>query len=371
MDSQARVLHVLETGGHGGAETVVLELAKRLPRERYCVEVAVGRAGWLSESLQSEGIRAHVIPRRRGFDLRMARETRGLIRQKNIRLVHAHMFRGGLMSSLAARAAGIPAVVTVHGPDDVMGSKRRAAVHVIGRLASRVITVSDYLRRLLISTCRVSPGRVQTIHNGVDFQRFEARRQSWRREIRAELGTSQGPNIGAVGGLRDVKGHEYLIRALPELMLSEPGVQLLLIGEGPSRGDLERMAQRLGLADRVHFLGFRSDVPRVLSALDCFVLPSLSEGLSIATIEAMAAGLPVVVTDSGGPSELVLDGESGLVVPPGDPRPLAQAVLAVLQDHDVARRLGAAARRRAAAFDLPVMVERYDTLYREVLSESS
>jgi len=371
MDSQARVLHVLETGGHGGAEAVVLELAKRLPRERYCVEVAVGRAGWLSENLQSEGIRAHVIPRRRGFDLRMARETRGLIRQKHIRLVHAHMFRGGLMSSLAARAAGIPAVVTVHGPDDVTGSKRRAAVHVIGRLASHVITVSDYLRRLVISACRVSPDRVRTIHNGIDFGRIAAHQRGWRRQMRAELGTAQGPVIGTVGGLRAVKGHEYLLRALPEVMRFEPEVRLLLVGEGPSREGLEDAAQELGIVDRVHFLGFRDDVPRVLSALDCFVLPSLSEGLSIATLEAMAAGLPVVVTDSGGPSELVSDGESGLIVPPGDSSALAQALIAVLHDHDLAGRLGRAARRRADGFDLSVMVERYDALYREVLSESS
>jgi len=154
-------------------------------------------------------------------------------------------------------------------------------------------------------------------------------------------------------------------------MRFEPEVRLLLVGEGPSREGLEDAAQELGIVDRVHFLGFRDDVPRVLSALDCFVLPSLSEGLSIATLEAMAAGLPVVVTDSGGPSELVSDGESGLIVPPGDSSALAQALIAVLHDHDLAGRLGRAARRRADGFDLSVMVERYDALYREVLSESS
>lgn len=370
MDSQTRVLHVLETGGHGGAEAIVLELAKRLQRDRYSVEVAVGRTGWLSENLLPCGVTAHVIPRRRGFDLRLAGEMLALIRRQRFHLVHSHMFRGGLMSSLAARAAGIPSVLTIHGTDDFAGQKRRVAVRAISCLASRITTVSDYLRRVLMSTCRVRPQRAVTICNGVDLEVFTAHADGQRSRVRSELGVNEVPLLGTVGGLRAVKGHEYLVRALPEILRSEPRAHLLVAGEGPLRGHLEETAQRLGLVDRVHFLGFRSDVPRLLSALDCFVLPSLSEGLSIATIEAMAAGLPVVVTDSGGPSEIVSPGESGLVVPPGDPRSLAQAILAVLRDRNVARRLGAAARRRAADFDLNAMVARYDGLYQEVLGES-
>jgi len=370
MDSQTRVLHVLETGGHGGAEAIALDLAKRLQRNRYTVEVAVGRTGWLSENLLPCGVTTHVIPRRRGFDVRLAGEMLALIRRQRFHLVHSHMFRGGLMSSLAARAAGIPSVLTIHGADDIAGQKRRVAVRAIGRLASRIITVSDYLHRVLMSTCRVRPERAITICNGVDLEVFAVHTAGQRTRVRSELGVNEVPVLGTVGGLRTVKGHEHLLRALPEILRSEPQAHLLVAGEGPLRRHLEGTARRLGLAERVRFLGFRTDVPRLLGALDCFVLPSLSEGQSIATIEAMAAGLPVVVTDSGGPSELVSDGESGLVVPPGAPGRLAQAVLAVLRDHGLARRLGAAARRRASAFDLSAMVERYDVLYQEVLSES-
>ena len=371
MSQPISILHITETGGYGGAESVLLELATRLPRDRYSTSVVLGRNAWLAQKLQEAGIPSHVMKPRRGFDLRPVLGLARLIRRQGVSLVHSHMFRSGVVGCIAARIAGIPSVITYHGVCDIEGTRRRLLARVLGNIASRVVTVSDYLRSALLSSSLTDSKRVVTIRNGVDLGPFATGSDGCRSRVRAELGIGEAPLLGSVGGLRAVKGHEYLIRALPEVMLSEPGVRLLLVGDGPSRGDLERTAQKLGLADRVHFLGFRSDVPRVLNALDCFVLPSLSEGLSIATMEAMAAGLPVIVTDSGGPSELVSDGESGLVVPPGDPQPIAQAVLAVLQDHDIARRLGAAARRRAASFDLNVMVERYDALYREVLSESS
>jgi glycosyltransferase involved in cell wall biosynthesis len=149
-----------------------------------------------------------------------------------------------------------------------------------------------------------------------------------------------------------------------------PNACLLLVGEGPLREELEARAADLGIAGRVRFMGFRDDVPRILGALDCFALPSLSEGLSIATIEAMAAGLPVVVTASGGPRDLVEHGGTGLVVPPGDASALSAAIAAIRGDPDLARRLGAAARRKAEAFDVRSMVQKYERLYREVLSDS-
>ncbi|UCH33715.1 MAG: glycosyltransferase [Armatimonadota bacterium] len=369
MSHPIRVLQAIETGGYGGAEMVLLQLATHLSRGRYAVIAGVGRDDWLAQNLRAAGVRVFILGRARGLDVRLVANLVRVIRRERVSLVHSHMFRIGLNSCLAARVAGIPAIVTVHGLSDFETGRRRLAIWFLSQLASRIVTVSRYLRRQLMGSCRVRASRIATIHNGVPLGHFPADHHESRRQVRAELDLEGAFAVGTVGRLSPVKGHQHLIDAIAGLADETPVVRLLIVGPGPLRSALAARSEALGLADRVRFLGFRDDIPRLLSALDCFVLPSLSEGLSIATMEAMAAGLPVVVTDSGGPSDLVEHGETGLVVPPGDASALSAAIATVLREPELARRLGAAARRRAQAFDMRDMVDRYEMLYREVLSD--
>jgi len=367
---RAGILQVIETGGAGGAETVLLEVARHLSLRGYRVVAGVGRRAWLAERLEAAGVPVNVLRRGRRLDWRLVGQIMGVIRRERVNLVHAHLFTMNLNACVATRLARVPFIATYHGLGDLQGARRRLANRIIGRLASRVVAVSDFLRGELVNACGVAASRVVTIHNGIALDQFRSDNGSQRRAIREELGVADAWVVGAVGGLRAVKGHLFLVEAVARLAESAPDACLLLVGEGPLRGQLEARAADLGIAGRVRFMGFRDDVPRILAALDCFALPSLSEGLSIATIEAMAAGLPVVVTASGGPSDLVRHGETGLMVPPGDASALSAAIAAVRGDPDLARRLGAAARRKAEAFDVRSMVQKYERLYREVLSDS-
>jgi len=367
---RAGILQLIETGGAGGAETVLLEVARHLSLRGYRVVAGVGRRAWLAERLQAAGIAVNIMRRGRRLDWRLVGQIMGIIRRERVNLLHAHLFTMNLNACVAARLARVPFIATYHGLGDLQGARRRLANRVIGRLASRVVAVSDFLRGELVNACGVAASHVVTIHNGVALEQFLSDNDSQRRAIREELGVADAWVVGAVGGLRAVKGHLFLLEAMAWLAESMPNACLLLVGEGPLRGQLEARAADLGIAERVRFMGFRDDVPRILGALDCFALPSLSEGLSIATIEAMAAGLPVVVTASGGPSDLVRHGETGLMVPPGDASALSAAITAIRGDPDLAQRLGAAARRKAEAFDVRSMGQKYERLYREVLSDS-
>jgi glycosyltransferase involved in cell wall biosynthesis len=367
---RAGILQVIETGGAGGAETVLLEVARHLSLRGYRVVAGVGRRAWLAERLEAAGVPVNVLRRGRRLDWRLVGQIIGVIRRERVNLVHAHLFTMNLNACVAARLARVPFIATYHGLGDLQGARRRLVNRVIGRLASRVVAVSDFLRGELVNACGVAASRVVTIHNGIALDQFLSDNGPQRRAIREELGVADAWVVGAVGGLRAVKGHLFLVEAVARLAESAPDACLLLVGEGPLRGQLEARAADLGIAGRVRFMGFRDDVPRILAALDCFALPSLSEGLSVATIEAMAAGLPVVVTASGGPSDLVRHGETGLMVPPGDASALSAAIAAIRGDPDLARRLGAAARRKAEAFDVRSMLQKYERLYREVLSDS-
>jgi glycosyltransferase involved in cell wall biosynthesis len=214
---------------------------------------------------------------------------------------------------------------------------------------------------------RVPAARVSVIHNGVDCERFrpERNRTYARFMLDAPL---EGPIIGAVAGFRPEKGHDVLIDAMRLLGTAAPAATLLLLGDGPLRGAVERSVARLGLADRVIFAGGRRDVDRLLPACDLVVLPSREEGVPVSALEAMACGLPVVATRVGGTPEVVEEGRTGLLVPPCDARAIAAAVLHLLRNPERARSLGKEGRDRVLArFEAREMVRRTTDLYGDLM----
>jgi glycosyltransferase involved in cell wall biosynthesis len=204
------------------------------------------------------------------------------------------------------------------------------------------------------------------IHNGIGAERFA--HLDRRVRVRATLGFDEDrPTIGVVARLDRVKNHALLFRAMRRILERLPAAILLVIGDGPLRGSLESLADELHVRDHVAFLGARDDIPDLLSALDLFVLPSISEGLSLTLIECCAAGKAMVATDVGGNREIVEQGVNGLLVPPDDDAALASAALEVLTDARMAAAMGAAARRRfEAEFSLDNMVSQYRALYERL-----
>jgi glycosyltransferase involved in cell wall biosynthesis len=230
-----------------------------------------------------------------------------------------------------------------------------------------MVTVSEDLKGFVTRRTGIPSRLLRVIYNGIDaFPDVEANEQA---RLRNEIGLdSQDQIVGAVGSLYPVKGHRFLIEAVPTIIEACPRARFLLVGRGNQEVHLKEQVRKLGIERYVHFLGLRQDISRLLSIMDVFVLPSLSEGLSVATLEAMASARPVVATRVGGNPELIVDGETGILVPSEDSRALAVSIAGLLLDRDCSKNLGQEGRARVKMrFHLSLMLNEYRKLYEEAL----
>jgi glycosyltransferase involved in cell wall biosynthesis len=237
------------------------------------------------------------------------------------------------------------------------------------RKVSGFIAVSEEVRLSILNQVGAIDGKIFTISNGVDTSEFE--RPGNKQALCKELGLEQDAHLAVlVGRLHEQKGHRYLIEAVPTIIDRFPKTHFLLIGEGELRASLEKQVDELGLKPHVIFMGIRHDVPDILAAVDLFLLPSLWEGLSIALLEAMAAAKPIVASAVSGTNQVMISGETGLLVPPGSSQALAEAILQVLADPVRARRMGSAARQHVIKnFSAQKQAKEHLNLYRRLLTE--
>lgn len=362
-----RVALLLESDGPGGAETMLLNLAEELRRRGHEV-LPLGpadRTGWLASQFRERGFAPESYLLRRALDPACARQIAEILRANRIQVAHSHEFSMGVYGAVAARRAGVRHIITMHGGRYYAErGRRRAALRWAVRRSDALVAVSEATARDLRATLRLAGDQVVVVHNGIPF------REGQRASLRDELGLSADELLlVAVGNLYPVKGHAVLLRALGELHRSGAAAnvrwRLAIAGRGEEEENLRALVAEEGIADRVVLLGFRKDVPDILAAADVFVMPSLSEGLPLALVEAMAAALPIVVSDVGGVSEVAAAGREAILVPPGDVARLAEGVATLLHDHAARAALGAAARERAVRdFSVSTMCEAYERLYR-------
>lgn len=366
-----RILHLYETCGPGGAEKMILDLVRGLPPDQYQSTVVLLVEGWLTERLREVGVEPIHLPPRGAFDPRTVLHLLRIVHSRKIDLIHAHEFFTNVLGCTVAKLAGIPVITTVHGKSYYTDRwRRRLAYRAVARYANVFVTVSDELKAFLADTLGIPPARMTTIHNGVNLGWHQPGLAE--KATRSELGLAPGtPVVGAVGSLYPVKGHAYLLRALPEILEHHPDVTLLFVGKGDLRANLEAEARAAGLHEHVRFLGFRPGVTDLLATFDIFALPSVSEGLPLSLLEAMAMAKPVVASEVGGIPEVVLPGQTGLLVSPANPRSLAEAIVFLLDNPHLAKQIGQKARDHIAChFTLERMLERYQALYRACLRTS-
>jgi glycosyltransferase involved in cell wall biosynthesis len=360
------ILHLIETSGPGGAERVLVNIVENLDRGRYGSVICLLKDGWLAAQLRQRGLETIIIPQRAGHDPAWVYKCVGLVRRKRIDMLHTHEFGMSTYGLLTSWFTRVPMIATVHGKA-YYGERwrRRMAYRLVASHAVQVVAVAEDIRRFLIDRVGATPEKVRTIYNGVDAKTVGSAEDGAR--VRRELGIPEAtPVIGTIANLYPVKGHTYLLEAAAEVAKVAPQAVWLLAGRGGLLRQLQDEACHLGIANKVRFLGFRDDPAALLQAMDLFVLPSLSEGLPVSVLEAMAAGRPVVATDVGGNREVIVDGRTGFLVAPGDSRALAAGMITLLADRDLADRYGAEGRARVSQqFSLERMVSAYELLYAE------
>jgi glycosyltransferase involved in cell wall biosynthesis len=346
---------------------MLLNLAEELRRRGHEVLPIgpAGRAGWLGAQFRERGFAPESYVLRRALDPACMRQIIDMLRSHRIQVAHSHEFGMGVYGAFAARRAGARHIITMHGGRYYAEQgRRRSALRWAARRSGALVAVSEATADDLRATLRLPAEDVKVVHNGIPF------RAGARTKVRDELGLSEGELLlVAVGNLYPVKGHAVLLRALAALRRSgavaDVPWRLALAGRGEEEPKLRALARDEGIADQVTLLGYREDVPDILAAADLFVMPSLSEGLPLALVEAMAAGLPVVVSEVGGVPEVAEAGKEAILVSPGDPAPLAEALARLMGDADTRAAMGAAARERAHRdFSVSTMCEAYERLYR-------
>jgi glycosyltransferase involved in cell wall biosynthesis len=373
-----RVLALIASSDVGGAEQVFLSGLERMDRERFVVWAACHGQGPMLEAYgrHVEAVRSFDLVN--VFDASTVRRLAAWMAAIRCDIVHTHLWTADVLGGLAAARAQVPVrVTTIHGEyfraADVSGPHRArrlgfsAVYRGVYAWFQRVIAVSQSVRDDLVGRfgLRVPSHKITVIRNGLSLDRGDAGPTSPSLS-RFGLRTS-GPLILVVANFFPIKGHHWVLEALPALRARSPSVQVLLIGEGPTEAEIRRAVVQRGLDSWVHFGGAQPDARALMTQSSVVLVPSLSEGLPLVVLEALATGTPVVATRVGGIPEIIRDGESGLLVPPRDPAALTAALARILMDRPLAARLGAAGRQVVRErFDAADMVRRTEAVYLQL-----
>lgn len=368
------ILHTIDTTGPGGAETVFIDLATGLPGkesgEKYRSVIVIRGKGWVYEELCRRGMQPVLLDAKGSFNWRYLKALVALIRRENVDLIQSHLLGSNVYCSLAGLLTRTPVVATFHGAVDVGDNERLKGLKfgAINMGASSIVAVSNSLRENIVNRTPLRNSKTRVVCNGINTSDFSRPRSD---AIRKQKGWHEDDIIiGSLGNIRTAKAYDVLLRAAAQLKDHAINFRFVIAGQGkgPLYDNLLKLKEELGLNDIVYFLGFNDDPAEFLSNLDLFLLSSISEGFSIATIQAMAAGLPVIATRSGGPEEIVTHEENGWLVEPGNPDAIANAVEKLVTDRELSKTLAANGREHAIqTFDMHAMLNAYEGIYDNLL----
>ena len=374
LKAPIKILFVITSTRVGGAEKMLYHTSTALDPALYLPSIcSLKEKGEIARNMEAAGIEVHCLTMADGDRFggwfasltALFRLTRYLVKVRPT-IVHSFLFRANILSRIAAFFAGVPLVIS---SVRVMGGEK-AYYHTVEKITSfmvdHYITVSESVKEYLIGKANLLPEKITTVYNGVTLNGITPAGES---SVTRPFGIEpQDSVVLTVGRLHRQKGYDYFIRAVARVKREVPVVKVLIAGEGEEENNLKKLVRSLDLTKEIIFTGLSLDVGLILSYTRLFVLPSLWEGMPNAVMEAMAAAKPVVATRVGGVPELVVEGETGILVPPEDTEALALAMLDLLQDPLKGRSMGEAGRKRVQDhFSMTAMVTNTDYLYQELL----
>jgi len=363
------VLHVIGGLTAGGAERNLYYLAHSMGRSRFAYGICcLLRRGEFADEVERAGVPVYALGfRRRNAPATVIRLAR-LMRRHRVKVVHTHLYECGVIGRIAAWLAGVPVIIThEHGKTTWKKWYHRWFERLAIRGTDLRIAVSEDIKGLRLRQEHTPPDKIAVVGNAVEAFRFDAG-QAAGGATRAELGLARCFVIGTVGRIVTAKSYDLLLRAARSVCTRRPEARFLLVGEGPLREELTRQRDSLGLADRVIFLGARTDIPALLAAMDLYVITSQREGLPISLIEAMMAAKPIVATAVGGIPEALCHGEDGLLVESGNEAALAEAILSLMDDPAGRRQMGERARTKARArYSAEAILEILEATYASIM----
>ncbi len=360
-----------------GAEKNLFEVVTRLDKDKFEPIVACLQQGVIAERLTDHNIINLNLNIKKIYSLSAL--TKGwrllrFLRDGKIDIVVTYHEGSDFFGGIVAKLAGVPVVISSRRDMGYRLKPRHVFFYsLMNRIFDRVVTVSEAVKDRIFESQKVPYHRLVTVHNGIDSAPYTAHYDAVG--IRAKLKIApDAVVVGIVAALRKIKGHQVFFEAATMLVKKFPNVRFLVAGSADDlsyRKELEELVRSLNLSEHVIFTGEYKNVPELLSAIDISVLASYNEGFSNTILESMAAGKPVVATNTGGTPEAVIDGETGLLVAPGDPVGLAEAIYTLLSDKDLRRKMGAAGSARVAAFfDNGVMMAKLQNLYSRLLRDA-
>ncbi|MBU0477434.1 glycosyltransferase [bacterium] len=369
MKKLVRILRIVPSLEMGGVERTLTSVLPRLDKTKYKVYVCcLFRRDKLANDIESLGIPIIKFRMRARLDfdgryiggiVRLA----ALIRRMKIDIVHTHLYRANLAGRIAAKLAVVPVIIAnEHNIDSWKKFPQRLSDRVLAGITNKIIAVSEAVKDFYVKKIGISEDKIITIYNGVDIPKFQTYVNINKK--REEFGIkSDDKVITTIGRLHQQKGHVCFLKAAQIIGKKNLNVKFLIVGDGPLKKQLRSMSEDLEISKNVIFAGLREDIPQILAMSDISVLTSLREGFSITILESMAAGKPVVVTDVGGNSEVVKHGETGFIIPPQSPEDLALYSLNLINNQELAKKMGEEAEKRVLNFSIDRMVEKTENLY--------
>lgn len=369
-----KILYIMRTMAAGGAEVFLLSMLRNLNRREFSPEVlGIYGGGTLQKEFEDIGVRTHLMHFRGLGDFSSYVALCKLIQARRYDIIHTKLFHADLVGRVCGKLSGTPAIFStienLHEWTKEYTLRQRLkewACRSTAKVNHRIIAVSEMVRDTLVQRTGITPGSIEVIYNGVDLDRYDPRKV--HSNVKQELGLSNKDYlVGVIGALNHNKNQKTLIEAARHVLAKRRDVHFVMVGRGDPH-DLRQLSQELGVASKVHFLGVRRDVPQILKSLDIYVVTSLSEGVSISLLEAMAMKKPVIATQVGGNPEVISSDDVGILVLPNRPDILATEILSLLAEPERLLRLGEDARKRVMeVFNLDLAIARYERLYRSVI----